>query len=94
MKKILVTGGAGFVGSHLCKKLIETGNEVICLDNLFTGGKQNIIDLLDNPRFTFVLHDVTNPFWVQVDQIYNLACPASPVHYQKNPVETMKSSIL
>lgn len=94
MKKILVTGGAGFIGSHLCRRLLEEGNEVICLDNLFTGNKSNIYDLLDNPRFTFALHDITQPFWVQVDQIYNLACPASPIHYQKNPVETANTSVL
>lgn len=94
MKKILVTGGAGFVGSHLCRKLLNEWNEVICLDNLFTWGKQNIADLLENHNFTFVLHDVTQPFWAQVDEIYNLACPASPVHYQKNPVETIKTSVL
>lgn len=94
MKKILVTWGAGFLWSHLCRRLLNEGNEVICLDNLFTGWKENIYDLLENPRFTFVLHDVTQPFWAQVDQIYNLACPASPVHYQKNPVETAKTSIM
>lgn len=94
MKKILVTGGAGFIGSHLCKRLLEQWNEVICLDNLFIWSKNNIRDLLDNPYFTFVLHDVSQPFWAQVDQIYNLACPASPIHYQKNPVETTKTSML
>lgn len=73
--------------------MLERGDEVICLDNLFTGNKSNIYDLLHNPRFTFVLHDVTKPFWAQVDQIYNLACPASPVHYQKNPIETLNSSV-
>ena len=92
--KILVTWWAGFVGSHLCKKLLEEGNEVICLDNLFTCNKNNIQPFLNNPNFTFILHDVTQPFWMQVDQIYSLACPASPVHYQKNPVETMKASVL
>ncbi|EKE27749.1 MAG: hypothetical protein ACD_3C00157G0001 [uncultured bacterium (gcode 4)] len=94
MKKILVTWGAGFIGSHLCRRLLNEWNEVICLDNLFTWNKSNIYDLLDNPKFTFVLHDVTQPFWAQVDEIYNLACPASPVHYQKNPVETAKTSVL
>lgn len=94
MKKILVTGGAWFIGSHLCKRLLEQWNEVICLDNLFIWSKNNIRDLLDNPYFTFVLHDVSQPFWAQVDQIYNLACPASPIHYQKNPVETTKTSML
>lgn len=94
MKKILVTWWAGFLGSHLCKKLLDEWNEVICLDNLFTGNKNNIEWLLDNHRFTFVLHDITQPFWAQVDEIYNLACPASPIHYQKNPVETIKTSLL
>ncbi len=94
MKKILVTGGAWFIGTHLCKKLLDEGNEVICMDNLFTGNKRNIENLLDNHRFTFVLHDVTQPFWAQVDEIYNLACPASPIHYQKNPVETIKTYLL
>jgi UDP-glucuronate decarboxylase len=84
----------GFIGSHLCKKLLNEGNEVICLDNLFTCNKSNIEPLLDNPNFTFILHDIIQPFRMQADQIYNLACPASPVHYQKNPVETMKTSIL
>ena len=94
MKKILVTWGAGFVGSHLCKRLLNQWHEVICLDNLFTGNKSNIYELEKNPKFTFVLHDITQAFWAQVDEIYNLACPASPVHYQKNPVETIKTSIL
>ena len=94
MKKILVTGGAGFVGSHLCKRLLKEGNEVICLDNYFTGNKQNIIQLLDNPYFEAIRHDVTEPFMVEVDEIYNLACPASPVHYQYNPIKTIKTSIM
>ena len=94
MKKALVTGGAGFLGSHLCKRLLADGYEVTALDNLFTGTKENIYDLLDDKRFSFVLHDVTQPFWGQFDEIYNLACPASPIHYQKNPVETTKSSVL
>ncbi len=94
MKRILVTGGAGFIGSHLCKRLIEEGNEVICADNLFTGSKKNIEALLDNNRFEFMRHDVTKELLVEVDQIYNLACPASPVHYQYNPVKTMKTSVL
>ena len=93
-KKILVTWWAGFLWSHLCRKLLQGWNEVICLDNLFTWNKQNISDLLDDHNFTFVLHDVTQPFWAQVDEIYNLACPASPIHYQKNPVETIKTSLL
>ena len=93
-KKALVTGAAGFLGSHLCKRLLDEGYEVTALDNLFTGTKRNIEELLDNRRFSFVLHDVTQPYWGQFDEIYNLACPASPIHYQHNPVETMKSSVL
>ncbi len=93
-KKALVTGGAGFLGSHLCRRLLADGYEVTALDNLFTGTKANIYDLMDDKRFSFVLHDVTQPFWGQFDEIYNLACPASPIHYQKNPVETLKSSVL
>jgi UDP-glucuronate decarboxylase len=92
--KILVTGGAGFLGSHLCDRLISEGNEVICLDNFFTGSKQNIIHLLDNPNFELMRHDVVDPFKVEVDQIYNLACPASPVHYQHNPIKTVKTSVM
>ena len=94
IKKSLVTGDAGFLGSHLCKRLLADGYEVTALDNLFTGTKENIYELLDDKRFSFVLHDVTQPFWGQFDEIYNLACPASPIHYQKNPVETTKSSML
>ncbi|MBQ5531722.1 MAG: SDR family oxidoreductase [Kiritimatiellae bacterium] len=93
-RKALVTGAAGFLGSHLCRRLLDDGYEVTALDNLFTGTKKNIETLLDNRRFSFVLHDVTQPFWGQFDEIYNLACPASPVHYQHNPVETMKASVL
>lgn len=93
-KKILVTGGAGFVGSHLCKRLLNEGNEVYCLDNFFTGQKENVIHLLDNPYFELIRHDVTAPFFIETDEIYNLACPASPVHYQYNPIKTMKTSVM
>lgn len=93
-KKILITGGAGFIGSHLARRLLAQGHEVTVMDNLFTGTKANIYDLSDDRRFTFILHDVTQPFWGQFDEIYNLACPASPVHYQRNPVETIKTSFL
>ena len=93
-KKALVTGAAGFLGSHLCKRLLDDGYEVTALDNLFTGTKRNIEGLIGNRRFSFVLHDVTQPYWGQFDEIYNLACPASPIHYQHNPVETTKSSVL
>jgi len=93
-KKSLITGGAGFIGSHLARRLLEAGREVTVMDNLFTGTKANIYDLMDNPRFTFILHDVTQPFWGQFDEVYNLACPASPIHYQRNPVETIKTSFL
>lgn len=92
-KKILVTGGAGFLGSHLCESLLQQGNEVLCVDNLFTGTKGNIEHLLDHPRFEFMRHDVTFPLYVEVDEIYNLACPASPVHYQHDPVQTTKTSV-
>lgn len=93
-KKALVTGGAGFLGCHLCRRLLADGYEVTAVDNLFTGTKANISDLMDNSRFNFVFHDIIRPFWGQFDEIYNLACPASPVHYQHNPVETMKTSVL
>lgn len=93
-KKILVTGGAGFVGSHLCKRLLDEGNEVICLDNYFTGNKNNILELLNNPFFELVRHDITEPYFAEVDEIYNLACPASPVHYQYNPIKTIKTSVM
>ena len=93
-KKILVTGGAGFLGSHLCDRLIERGDEVLCVDNLFTGSKQNIAHLLNHPRFEFMRHDITFPLYVEVDEIYNLACPASPVHYQFDPVQTTKTSVM
>lgn len=92
-KKILVTGGAGFLGSHLCERLLADGHEVICLDNYFTGNKRNIVHLLDKPYFELVRHDVTMPFYIEVDEIYNLACPASPIHYQVNPIKTIKTSV-
>jgi UDP-glucuronate decarboxylase len=92
-KRILVTGGAGFIGSHLCKKLLELGNEVICVDNLYSGSKKNINSLLKNPSFEFIRHDVTFPLYIEIDQIYNLACPASPVHYQHDPVQTTKTNV-
>ncbi len=92
-KKILVTGGAGFLGSHLCERLLESGNDVLCVDNFFTGSKSNIAHLIGNPYFELVRHDVTMPLYVEVDQIYNLACPASPVHYQFDPVQTTKTSV-
>ncbi|MDP1884122.1 MAG: SDR family oxidoreductase [Candidatus Moranbacteria bacterium] len=91
--KILVTGGAGFIGSHLCKRLLDDGHEVLCVDNFFTGNKDNILELLDNKRFELMRHDVTFPLYVEVDQIYNLACPASPIHYQFDPVQTTKTSV-
>jgi len=94
MKRILVTGGAGFVGSHLCERLLKEGNEVVCLDNYFTGKKRKIVHLLDNPFFELVRHDVTMPYYIEVDEIYNLACPASPVHYQYNPIKTIKTSVM
>jgi len=93
-KRILVTGGAGFIGSHLCEKLLNEGNEVICVDNFFTGSKQNIIHLLDNPYFEIVRHDITFPLYIEVDEIYNLACPASPVYYSFDPVQTTKTSVM
>lgn len=93
-KRVLVTGGAGFLGSHLCDRLIEHGHDVICVDNLFTGDKQNIRHLLDNNYFEFIRHDVVNPLFIEVDEIYNMACPASPVHYQYNPVKTIQTSVL
>jgi len=93
-KRILVTGGAGFLGSHLCERLLNEGNDVICVDNFFTGDKENISHLLDNPFFELIRHDVTFPLYVEVDEIYNLACPASPVHYQFDPVQTTKTSVM
>ena len=92
--RILITGGAGFLGSHLCDRLLKDGHEVICLDNLFTGRKSNVLHLKDNPNFEFVRHDVIDPFKYEVDQIYNLACPASPPHYQFNPIKTTKTSVM
>lgn len=93
-KKVLVTGGAGFLGSHLCERLLNDGHEVLCMDNYFTGGKQNIAHLLGNPYFELIRHDVTMPYFVEVDEIYNLACPASPIHYQYNPIKTIKTSVM
>ena len=94
MKRILITGGAGFIGSHLCKRLLDEGNDVICLDNFFTGSKDNIRHLLDNNRFELVRHDITKEYFIEVDEIYNLACPASPPHYQYNAIKTIKTSVL
>lgn len=91
--RVLVSGGAGFVGSHLCRRLLSEGHDILCVDNLYTGSKSNIIDMLDNPRFEFQRHDITFPLYVEVDRIYNLACPASPVHYQYDPVQTTKTSV-
>jgi UDP-glucuronate decarboxylase len=92
--RTLVTGGAGFIGSHLCRRLLAEGHEVICLDNLFTGSRANILELMDNHRFEFLRHDITEPLLVEVDWIFNLACPASPIHYQVNPVKTVKTSVM
>jgi len=94
MKRILITGGAGFLGSHLCDRLISKGNDILCLDNFFTGSKNNIMHLLPNPRFELIRHDIINPILLEVDRIYNLACPASPVHYQYNPIKTIKTNII
>lgn len=93
-KRILITGGAGFIGSHLCDRLLNEGNEVVCLDNFFTGNRKNIIHLIGNPNFELVRHDVTMPFYAEVDEIYNLACPASPIHYQFNAIKTIKTSVM
>ena len=89
-KKIVVTGGAGFIGSHLCEKLLSQGHEVICVDNYFTGSKNNVKNLIENSKFELIRHDITFPLYLEVDQIYNLACPASPIHYQYDPVQTIK----
>ena len=94
MKKILVTGGAGFIGSHLCEVLLQDGNDVVCLDNYYTGSKANILHLRENPHFELLRHDIINPIVLEVDQIYNLACPASPIHYQFNPVKTVKTNVI
>ena len=93
MKKILVTGGAGFLGSHLCERLLNEGNEVICLDNFYTGSRSNVVGFLKNPRFELLRHDICFPVYLEVDEIYNLACPASPIHYQHDPVQTTKTSV-
>ena len=92
-QRILVTGGAGFLGSHLCRLLLQDNNDVLCVDNYFTGNKQNISDLTAHPNFEVIRHDVTFPLYLEVDQIYNLACPASPIHYQYDPVQTTKTSV-
>ena len=94
MKRILVTGGAGFIGSHLCERLVKDGNDVICLDNFYTGSKENVWHLLGEPNFEIVRHDVCQPYWAEVDEIYNLACPASPVYYQTDPIQTQTRSRL
>jgi UDP-glucuronate decarboxylase len=94
MKTVLVTGGAGFIGSHLCRILLASGVSVICMDNLFTGTKRNILPLMDNPNFEFIRHDVVSPVLIEADEIYHLACPASPIHYQSNPIKTLKTSVL
>jgi UDP-glucuronate decarboxylase len=94
MKTILVTGGAGFIGSHLCERLLREGNEVICLDNFFTGYKRNVLKLTSNPNFEIVRHDITNPYYAEVDEIYNLACPASPISYQYDPIKTINTSVI
>ena len=94
MNRILITGGAGFIGSHLCERLLKEGNEVVCLDNYFTGSKENVIHLFDHPYFELVRHDVIQPYFAEVDEIYNLACPASPIHYQYNAIKTIKTSVM
>lgn len=94
MKRILVSGGAGFIGSHLCTRLVNEGNDVICLDNYYTGSKENVWHLIGRPNFELVRHDVINPYWAEVDEIYNLACPASPIHYQHDPIQTTKTAVV
>jgi UDP-glucuronate decarboxylase len=94
MKKILITGGAGFIGSHLCETLLNRGHDVVCVDNFFTGAKENILHLRDNPHFEIIRHDLINPITLEVDEVYNLACPASPIHYQFNPVKTVKTNVM
>src|SRR3989339_454458 len=93
MKRVLVTGGAGFLGSHLCDRLIKEGQEVICLDNFFTGSRSNVAHLLDNPNFELIRSDVNDPTIIEVDEVYHLACPASPIHYQRNPVRTIRTCV-
>src|SRR6266550_8747582 len=92
-RRTLVTGGAGFIGSHLCERLLERGHDVICVDNYFTGTRDNVVSMLGNPRFELVRHDITFPLHIEIDEIYNLACPASPIHYQFDPVQTTKTSV-
>ena len=94
MKRVLITGGAGFIGSHLCERFLNEGKDVICLDNYFTGSKNNVLHLIGNPHFELIRHDITSPFYAEVDEIYNLACPASPIHYQYNAIKTIKTSIM
>lgn len=93
MKRILVTGGSGFLGSWLCEKLLEQGNEVLCVDNLYTGSKRNVLHLLDHKRFQWIQHDMIQPLFAECDEIYNLACPASPIHYQRDPIHTVKTCV-
>jgi UDP-glucuronate decarboxylase len=94
MKRILITGGAGFLGSHLCERLLSCGNDIVCLDNFYTGNKDNVSHLLRNPHFELIRHDIINPVYLEVDEIYNLACPASPIHYQLNPIKTIKTNVI
>ena len=94
MKRILITGGAGFLGSHLCQRLLHEGNDIVCLDNYFTGDKKNIVHLIGLPNFELIRHDIINPIYLEVDEIYNFACPASPLHYQFNPIKTIKTNVM